>query len=127
MIFESKPQRARAQGRPVSVRENVYTGRPPLEPGNLALVQLLTQVPWVYNEMGAKTRGSTTRAMSIASETGYATGLLRGVEAAVPLPGGRVAQPSAGAKQLQGGRCQRAAVYVRMEGGCRRAISKVIR
>ena len=94
--------RAKAQGRPVSVRENVYTGRPPLEPGNLALVQLLSDVPWVYNEMGAKTRGSTTRAMSIASETAYATGLLRGVEAAVP-PGGEggLAQPSAGSKRLR--------------------------
>jgi N-acetylmuramoyl-L-alanine amidase len=95
-------ERASAQGRPVSVRENIYTGRPPLEPGNLALVQLLADVPWVYNEMGAKTRGSTTRAMSIASETAYATGLLRGVEAAVP-PGGKggLARPSAGSKGLR--------------------------
>jgi hypothetical protein len=95
-------QRTKAQGRPVSVRENTFTGRAPLEPGNLALVQLLTHRPWVYNEMGAKTNGSTTKAMSISSETAYAKGLLLGVEAAIPLASGRVDQPSAGAKGLRG-------------------------
>ena len=93
--------RAEAQGRKVSVRENTFTGRAPLEPGNLAIVQLLAKVPWVYNEAGAKSGGSTTRAMSIATEEAYAKGLLTGVEAAVPLPAGPVAQPSAGAKQLK--------------------------
>ncbi|SEP66891.1 N-acetylmuramoyl-L-alanine amidase [Microlunatus flavus] len=95
-------ERTRVQGRTVSVRENSFTGRPPLEPGNLALVQLLAKVPWVYNEVGAKAGGSTTRAMSIATEEAYAKGLLVGVEAAVPLPAGRVAQPSAGATLLRG-------------------------
>jgi N-acetylmuramoyl-L-alanine amidase len=92
--------RSRAQGRRVTVRENSFTGRAPLEPGNLALVQLLTRRPWVYNEMGAKTAGSTRTAMSIGSETGYAKGLLVGVEEAVPLASGRVHQPSAGAALL---------------------------
>ncbi len=95
-------ERTRAQGRSVSVRENSFTGRAPLEPGNLALVQLLAKVPWVYNEAGARAGGSTTRAMSIATEEAYAEGLLLGVEAAVPLPSGRVARPSAGAKLLRG-------------------------
>ena len=94
-------ERTAAQGRKVSVRENTFTGRAPLEPGNLAIVQLLAKVPWVYNEAGAKSGGSTTRAMSIATEEAYAKGLLAGVEAAVPLPAGAVAQPSAGAKQLK--------------------------
>ena len=94
-------ERSTAQGRKVSVRENVYTGRAPLEPGNLAIVQLLAKVPWVYNEAGAKSGSSTTRAMSIATEQAYARGLLTGVEAAVPLAAGPVAQPSAGAKQLK--------------------------
>lgn len=93
--------RTDAQGRKVSVRENTFTGRAPLEPGNLAIVQLLAKVPWVYNEAGAKSGGSTTRAMSIATEEKYATGLLAGIEAAVPLPAGPVAQPSAGAQQLE--------------------------
>ena len=77
-------RRTVAQGRRVSVAENSFTGRPPLEPGNLALVQLLSDVPWVYNEMGARTGGSTTRQLSLAEETGYAMGLLAGVESAVP-------------------------------------------
>jgi len=94
-------ERTRAQGRPVSVRENTFTGRPPLEPGNLALVQLLAKVPWVYDEAGARSGSSTTRAMSIATEEAYAKGLLLGVEAAVPLATGRVPQPSVGVRQLR--------------------------
>ncbi|GAA3627651.1 hypothetical protein GCM10022236_32460 [Microlunatus ginsengisoli] len=80
-------ERAAAQGRPVGVRQNSFDGRAPLEPGNLALVELLADVPWVYNEMGALTGGSTTKRLSLAAETGYAKGLLDGVEAAVPIPG----------------------------------------
>jgi N-acetylmuramoyl-L-alanine amidase len=73
------------QRRPVSVEENNYGGRAPLEPGNLALVQLFSTVPWVYNEMGALTGGAPSRAMSITSERRYAQGLMQGVAAAVPL------------------------------------------
>jgi N-acetylmuramoyl-L-alanine amidase len=94
-------ERTKAQGRAVGVRENTYTGRAPLEPGNLAIVQLLAKVPWVYNEAGAKSGGSTTRAMSIATEQDYAKGLVIGIEAAVPLSAGPVVQPSAGVKQLE--------------------------
>lgn len=94
-------ERTKAQGHQVGVRENTYTGRAPLEPGNLAIVQLLAKVPWVYNEVGAKSGGSTTRAMSIATEEAYAKGLVVGIEAAVPLPAGAVSQPSAGASQLK--------------------------
>ncbi len=81
--------RATAQHRRVTVTENSFDGREPLEPGNLALVQLLSKVPWVYNEMGARTHGSTSQAMSVTSETRYAKGLLRGVELAVPLADGQ--------------------------------------
>ena len=73
--------------RAVGVRQNSFTGRPPLEPGNLAMVQLLSRVPWVYNEMGARTGDSTTRRLSLSAETAYAKGLLDGVEAAVPIKG----------------------------------------
>ncbi len=80
-------ERTSAQGRPVTVRQNSYDGRAPLEPGNLAIVQLLADVPWVYNEMGALTGGSTTTRLTLDAETGYADGLLDGVEAAVPNGG----------------------------------------
>jgi hypothetical protein len=84
--------RTSAQGRRVTVRVNSYNGRAPLEPGNLAIVQLLADVPWVYNEMGALTGGSTTTRLSLDAETGYATGLLDGVEAAVPNGGSQTSR-----------------------------------
>ena len=77
-------RRSQDQGRHVGLRQNSFNGRPPLEPGNLALVQLLAKVPWVYNEMGARAGGSSTRELSLSEETGYAKGLLDGVESAVP-------------------------------------------
>lgn len=95
-------QRSVTQRRHVTVRENSFTGRSPLEPGNLAIVQLLATVPWVYNEMGAKTSGSTTKGMSISSETAYARGLLLGIEAAVPIDRDKVDQPSTGAESVHG-------------------------
>lgn len=94
--------RSETQHRAVAVTQNSFNGRDPLEPGNLALVQLFSEVPWVYNEMGALTGGSTTRAMSIASERGYAAGLLSGVEAAVPLPPGHINPRSQSAASLTG-------------------------
>ena len=62
-------ERTRAEGRQVSVQENSFTGRAPLEPGNLAIVQLLSDVPWVYNELGALTGGNTTKRMTLAART----------------------------------------------------------
>ncbi|SDT03964.1 N-acetylmuramoyl-L-alanine amidase [Microlunatus soli] len=70
----------------VDVAEENFSGRAGLEPGNLALVQLLAEVPWVYNEAGALTGGSTTRRMTRAAQTAYAEGLLQGVVSAVPGP-----------------------------------------
>ncbi len=94
--------RAEAQGRPVRVRENTFTGRAPLEPGNLAIVQLLAEVPWVYNEFGARTGRDVTTPMTRAAQLGYARGLLAGVQRAVPLSTGVVPQPSVGAAGLRG-------------------------
>ena len=81
-------KRSTSQRHKVTVRENSFNGRAPLEPGNLAIVQLLAKVPWVYNEMGAKSGSSVYQATSIASEVTYARGLLAGVEAAIPPPSG---------------------------------------
>ena len=87
--------RTEAQRQRVTVQQNSFSGRAPLEPGNLALVQLLTDVPWVYNEAGARTGRSATTAMTISNETGYAAGLLAGIEASVPLATGRARPTSA--------------------------------
>lgn len=93
--------RSRVLGRRVSVTQNSFDGRAPLEPGNLALVQLWSQVPWVYNEMGALTNHSTTTAMSITSETGYARGLLSGIEAAVALVPGQPDAATSSSRRLR--------------------------
>ncbi len=93
--------RTKAQGRRVTVRENSFTGRAPLEPGNLALVQLFSTVPWVYNELGAASGGSPRTAISIDAEHRYAKGLLLGIEAARPLEPRMVRQPSRGARLLR--------------------------
>ena len=74
-------------------------------------------MPWVYNEMGARTGGDVSTAISIPTETRYAQGLLLGVERAVPLAAGVVDQPSPGFRGLR--RClvkrvePRAGVYTR--------------
>jgi N-acetylmuramoyl-L-alanine amidase len=81
--------RRRDQHRSVAITEEDFTGRSGLEPGNLALVQLLTKVPWVYSESGARTGGSTTRRMTVHDETLYAKGILDGIVAAVPVKGAR--------------------------------------
>ena len=81
-------KRSTSQRHQVVVTQNSFNGRAPLEPGNLAIVQLLAKVPWVYNEMGAKTGSSVYQATSINSEVRYARGLLAGVEAAIPPPSG---------------------------------------
>ncbi len=87
-------KRSTSQRHKVVVTENSFNGRAPLEPGNLAIVQLLARVPWVYNEMGARSGSSVYQATSINSEVQYARGLLAGVEAAIPPPSG-AGQPSA--------------------------------
>lgn len=69
-----------------------------MEPGNLALVQLLSHVPWVYSEAGARRHGSTTRPMTVKARTGYAKGILNGIVAAVPLKGAKP-EPRAAMRQ----------------------------
>jgi N-acetylmuramoyl-L-alanine amidase len=93
-------ERSRAQQHRVRVAQNSFDGRKPLEPGNLALVQLFAEVPWVYNEMGARTGGDPRRAMTIPAERDYAAGLVAGIEAAVPLAAGHATSSTASAASL---------------------------
>lgn len=69
-------KRTAAQGQRVRVGQNDFEGRPPIEPGNLAMVQLLATVPWVYNEAGARTGASPTTPMGLGARSAYAAGLL---------------------------------------------------
>lgn len=79
-------ERSGAQDRTVTVSEFDFSGREGLEPGNLPLVMLFAEVPWVYNEVGAMTGGSTSKRMPRTARVAYAQGLLNGIVAAVPPP-----------------------------------------
>ena len=73
-----------AIGRPVPVLGDTGydLGSRGLAPGNIWIVQLLSTVPWVYNEAGGNTAGQV--GLSTADEQRYAAGLVAGVEACVP-------------------------------------------
>ena len=46
------------------------------------MVQLLSKVPWIYNEAGGNSAGQS--GLSAADEQRYADGLVAGVEKCVP-------------------------------------------
>lgn len=56
-----------------------------LPAGNMWLVQLLSKVPWIYNEVGGNSAGRV--GLSAADKRNYATALVRSIEKCVPLPG----------------------------------------
>lgn len=53
-----------------------------LPAGNMWLVQLLSKVPWIYNEVGGNSAGRL--GLSAADERNYATALVRSIEKCVP-------------------------------------------
>jgi N-acetylmuramoyl-L-alanine amidase len=83
-IFQA--ERARAQGHPITLQSNVGydLGTRGLAAGNIWLVQLLSRVPWVYNEAGGNSTGRS--GLSAADERAYAAGLVAAVEHCVPPP-----------------------------------------
>lgn len=58
-----------------------------IAPGNIAMVQLLSKVPWVYNEVGQSGFNSDK----------YAEGIANGIMAAIPASGGGVSGATSGA------------------------------
>jgi N-acetylmuramoyl-L-alanine amidase len=54
-----------------------------LPAGNIWIVQLLSHVPWIYNEAGGNSAGMI--GLSQADQRRYAAGLVAAVEACVPL------------------------------------------
>ncbi len=87
--------RSLAQGETVSTLMAGGFEERGLAPGNAWWVQVLSKdVPWVYNEMGARTGDNTTNTMTIDAEQAYAEGLVKGIEAAVPITGKTGAGPS---------------------------------
>ena len=67
-----KTAREKSEGTAVEIKTNSFNGRPGIPPGNLAFVQLLSKVPWVYNEAGG----------AIDKEK-YANGLFEGVTSSI--------------------------------------------
>jgi N-acetylmuramoyl-L-alanine amidase len=83
LAFQQK--RAAAQGASVRLLGNTgydlgSRGRPA---GDIWLVQLLSQVPWIYNEAGGNSTGRV--GLSQADQQRYANGLIAAVEACVPI------------------------------------------
>jgi N-acetylmuramoyl-L-alanine amidase len=81
-----RAQRTRAEGHPVASLGNVGydLGSRGLAAGDIWLVQLLSRVPWIYNEAGGNSAG--TSGLEASDENKYADGLVAGVEHCIPQP-----------------------------------------
>jgi N-acetylmuramoyl-L-alanine amidase len=86
-IFQSR--RARVEGHPVALQGNVGydLGSRGLAPGDIWLVQLLSHVPWIYNEAGGNSAGRS--GLDAADERAYADGLVASVERCLPIGAAR--------------------------------------
>lgn len=82
-IFQA--QRAAAQHATVRLQGDVGydLGGRGLAPGNMWMVQLLADVPWVYNEAGGNSAGMV--GLNAADQASYAAGLVAAVEQCVPI------------------------------------------
>lgn len=80
--FQQK--RSLAQHRPITLLGNTGydLGSRGLPAGDIWIVQLLSEVPWIYNEAGGNSAGMV--GLSQADEQRYADGLIAAVEACVP-------------------------------------------
>ncbi len=78
-------QRARQEHHHVQLRRNVgyNLGSRGLPGGNIWMVQLLSRVPWIYNEAGGNSRGQV--GLTAHNKRLYANGLVAAVERCVPL------------------------------------------
>lgn len=64
------------------IKDNTFDGRPPIEPGNIPLVELWAQVPWIYLEAGGN---NLTTGLTEQQKATYANAIAAGVKTAVPL------------------------------------------
>lgn len=77
-----------AEGRNnTSTDDIVFDGRSGIAPGNLGLVQLFANVPWVYNEVGA------SEGLDAGLQEKYAKGIVDGIEKSVPSSGATTINP----------------------------------
>jgi N-acetylmuramoyl-L-alanine amidase len=82
-VFQT--QRAAAEGHTVRAQGDTGydLGTRGLAAGNIWIVQLLSKVPWIYNEAGGNSTGQS--GLNSADMQKYANGLVAGVERCVPL------------------------------------------
>lgn len=64
------------------IKDNTFEGRVPIEPGNIPLVELWSQVPWIYLEAGGN---NLTTGLSDQQKATYAGAIVSGVKSAVPI------------------------------------------
>jgi N-acetylmuramoyl-L-alanine amidase len=78
-------QRARVEGHQVRLQGDTGydLGGRGLAGGNIWMVQLLSHVPWIYNEAGGNSPGMA--GLNAADKQRYADGLVAGVEHCVPV------------------------------------------
>lgn len=78
-------QRSAAEGHSIRLLGNVGydLGSRGLQAGDIWIVQLLSKVPWIYNEAGGNSAGMS--GLSAADEQRYANGLVASVEHCVPI------------------------------------------
>jgi N-acetylmuramoyl-L-alanine amidase len=83
-IFQA--QRTRIEGHPVELRSNVGydLGSRGLAPGDIWLVQLLSRVPWIYNETGGNSAARS--GLSPSDQRKYADALVAAVERCIAPP-----------------------------------------
>jgi N-acetylmuramoyl-L-alanine amidase len=82
-IFQT--QRARTEGHSVTLLGNTGydLGGRGLPAGNIWIVQLLSKVPWIYNEAGGNSPGQS--GLDTTDEQRYANGLVASIERCVPV------------------------------------------
>ena len=78
-------QRAREEGHHIVLQSTVGydLGTRGLAPGDIWMVQLLSHVPWIYNEAGGNSAGRS--GLDARDEQRYAAGLVAAVEHCVPV------------------------------------------
>ncbi|HEV7454147.1 MAG TPA: N-acetylmuramoyl-L-alanine amidase [Candidatus Saccharimonadales bacterium] len=78
--------RTAAEGHKVTVTTASIDRGAKFSPGNIWMVQLFSNVPWIYNEVGGNSAGQS--GLSDTDQNKYANGLVAGVEKSVPLAAG---------------------------------------
>ncbi|MEJ6548852.1 N-acetylmuramoyl-L-alanine amidase [Corynebacterium sp. USCH3] len=73
--------RSLVEGSQVPVRDNSFNGREPLWEGNIPVISLIADTPWIYNEFGSATGGGA-HGLTGAEKSRYIDGLSAGLIAA---------------------------------------------